>query len=189
MNKYFLDHLLRFKLPITIFVAIIAFTVTYFVSRSERDGVGYTPEQPIKFSHQLHAGQMKIDCEYCHTDVTKSRHASIPATNVCMNCHNLARKDRPEIIKLTKYFNEGKPIPWVRIHRVADFAYFNHSVHVNKGIACASCHGDVAQMDKVGQMNSFTMGACLNCHRDVHKKFPELKNAKLGPENCAACHR
>lgn len=189
MTNSFIDYLIRVRLPITIFVAICAFAVTYFASRAERDGVGYTPDQPIAFSHKLHAGQLKIDCQYCHTTVEKSRFASIPSASTCMNCHVVARKDRPEIIKLTKMYNEGKPILWNRIHKVPDYAYFNHSKHVNKGIQCQSCHGNVEEMEKVGQMNSFTMGACLDCHRNPEERMPYLKNVKKGPDNCSACHR
>ena len=114
----------------------------------------------------------------------------VPAVATCMNCHTVARKDRPEIIKLTEYYRDGKPLKWKRIHKVPDYAYFNHSVHVNKGIDCTACHGEITQMEKVGQMNSFTMGSCLNCHRDAHAKFPELQDKiKTGPEYCSACHR
>jgi len=189
MKNSLLDYILRVRLPITLFVVITSFTITYFASRTERDGIGYKPDQPINFSHKLHAGTMKIDCQYCHTGVEKSRHASIPPAATCMNCHKTARKDRPEIIKLAKFYNEGVSIPWKRIHKVPDYAYFNHSVHVNKGIECRQCHGNVEQMDKVAQMNSFTMGSCLNCHRTIHEKLPELKNINKGPENCYACHR
>lgn len=189
MNKSLLDHILRIRLPITLFVAILSFALTYFASRAERDGIGYSPQQPIAFSHKLHAGDMQIDCQYCHIGVEKSRHATIPAVATCMNCHTVARKDRPEIVKLTKYYNEGKALEWKRIHKVPDFAYFNHSVHVNKGIDCVNCHGDVRQMEVVGQMNSFTMAACLDCHRNIHEKIPELKNINQGPDNCWACHR
>lgn len=189
MSNSVIDYLLRIRLPIIVFVAIASFALTYFVSRSERDGVGYTPEQPINFSHALHAGQMKIDCQYCHSSVEKTRHASIPAVATCMNCHSVARKDRPEIIKLTKYYNEGTPLIWKRIHKVPDYAYFNHSIHVVKGIECQSCHGPVEEMDKVGQMNPFTMGDCLACHRNAQEKLPYLKEVKNGPDNCWACHR
>lgn len=189
MSNHVIDYLLRIRLPILVFVAAASFAVTYFISRPEREGLGYAPEQPIKFSHALHAGTMKIDCQYCHTGVEKSRHASIPSVNVCMNCHSIARKDRPEIIKLTKYYNEGVALPWKRVHKVPDYAYFNHSVHVNKGIQCESCHGDVARMEVVAQVNSFTMGACLDCHRNSAAKLPYLTNVKKGPENCWACHR
>jgi len=190
VKKTVLDYALKVRLPVTVFVIILSFTLTYFISRPERDGIGYAPEQPIKFSHKLHAGTMKIDCQYCHTGVEKSRFATIPTASICMNCHTIARKDKPEILKLAGYFNNGKAIPWKRIHRVPDYAYFNHSVHVNKGIDCKNCHGDVARMDVVSQVHSFTMGSCLNCHRSAHEKLPELaRQIKNGPDNCNACHR
>ena len=132
---------------------------------------------------------MQIDCQYCHVVVEKSRHAMVPAVATCMNCHTIARKDRPEIVKLTEYYNEGKPLEWKRIHKVPDYAYFNHSIHVNKGIDCTSCHGEIMQMEKVGQMNSFTMASCLDCHRNAHDKLPYLEKVNNGPENCFACHR
>jgi len=189
MSNQLLDYILRIRLPITVFVIIVAFALTYFLSRGERDGVGYAPDQPIAFSHQLHAGQMGIDCQYCHTGVEKSRHASIPSVSICMNCHTQARTDKPEIIKLKEYYDQGKMIPWKRVHKVPDYAYFNHSVHVNKGILCVSCHGEVTQMVKIAQVNPFTMGACLECHRNAQQRLPYLQNVKNGPEYCWACHR
>ncbi|HUX60735.1 MAG TPA: cytochrome c3 family protein [Ignavibacteriaceae bacterium] len=189
MKKSLLDYILRVRLPITLFIIIASFTVTYFATRAERDNVGYSPVQPINFSHKLHAGEMKIDCQYCHTGVELSRHAMVPPPHTCMNCHSIAKKDSPEIKKLTAYYMEQKPIPWVRVHKVPDFVYFNHSVHVNMGIKCESCHGDVAQMDRIVQVHSFAMSACLNCHRNAKEKLPYLKNIKNGPENCYACHR
>jgi hypothetical protein len=189
MKKTFLDYVLRVRLPITLFIALTSFTITYFASRAERDGIGYTPDQPINFSHKLHAGDMKIDCQYCHTGVEKSRVAMVPPLETCMNCHRIARKDRPDIIKLTKYYNEGTALPWKRIHKLPDFVFFNHSVHVNKGIDCVNCHGDVRQMEQIGQMNSFAMSACLDCHRNAHSRLPDLKNINNGPDNCFACHR
>lgn len=190
MKKAFLDHALKVRLPITIFVILTSFVITFYASRSERDGVGYAPEQPINYSHKLHAGEMGIDCQYCHVGVEKGRHAMIPPVSTCMNCHSMARKDKPEIKKLIKYYEEGKPIEWKRVHKVPDYAYFNHSVHVNKGIDCASCHGDVRKMEKITQVHAFTMSNCLNCHRDPHAKMPYLsEEVKKGPENCNACHR
>jgi hypothetical protein len=189
MNKFLLDHGLKVRLPVTIFVALATFAVTYYVSYAERNNIGYTPEQPIKYSHRLHAGEMKIDCQYCHVGVEKSRHAIVPSVNICMGCHTLAKKDSPEIKKLAEYYKKGTPLPWKRVHKVPDFAYFNHSVHVNKGIACQSCHGEISEMETVGQAESFTMGACLNCHRNAHEKLPNIPDLKNGPENCAACHR
>lgn len=189
MKKSVLDYALKVRLPLTLFVIIMAFVITFYVSRSERDGIGYAPDQPIAFSHKLHAGDMEIDCQYCHTGVEKGRHALVPSVNTCMNCHTVARKDRPEIIKLTKYYEEGKPLPWKRIHRIPEYAYFNHSVHVNKGVECATCHGDIAKMEKVEQVKGWTMTACIDCHRDPHAKMPYLVEVNNGPENCFACHR
>jgi len=189
MNSSFLDYILRNRLSVTLFVVTASFIITFFASRSERDGVGYTPEQPIKYSHRLHAGDMQIDCQYCHVAVEKSRHAMVPAIATCMNCHTVARKDSPEIIKLTEYYNSGKTLKWKRVHKVPDYAYFNHSVHVNKGIKCESCHGEIKQMEVVGQMNSFTMRNCLSCHRNSHEKLPYLEDVKKGPEYCYTCHR
>ena len=190
VKKTALDYLLKVRVPVTVFVILAAFAITYFVSRPERDGIGYKPEQPIDFSHKLHAGEMNIDCQYCHIGVEKQRHATIPAASICMNCHSVARKNKPEIMKLTEFYESGKPIPWKRIHKVPDYAYFNHSVHVNKGIECAKCHGEVEKMDKIRQVRSFTMGACLDCHRNAHAEMPELADKiKKGPEYCSACHR
>lgn len=190
MKKTILDFALKVRLPITVFVILASFTATYYVSRPERDGLGYQPEQPIAFSHKLHAGEMGIDCKYCHISVEKTRHATVPAASTCMNCHSVAKTDSPEIQKLTKYYQEGKPIPWKRIHQVPEYAYFNHSVHVNNGIDCEHCHGEVEAMEKISQVHSFTMGSCLSCHREPHERMPELKEVvQAGPENCAACHR
>ncbi|MBM2813542.1 MAG: actA [Ignavibacteria bacterium] len=189
MNKKLLDYTLKIRLPITVFVIIIAMSITYYVSRNERDGIGNTPTQPILFSHKLHAGDMKIDCQYCHTGVTKGRHALIPSVGTCMNCHSVARKDKPEIQKLTKIFLSGEALQWQRVHRTADYVYFNHSSHVSKNIDCKYCHGDVAAMEKISQVHSFTMGSCVDCHRTAHKSFPEIAGLKKGPDHCWACHR
>jgi hypothetical protein len=189
MKKTALDYTLKIRLPIVLFVIALSFVLTFYVSRSERDGIGYAPQQPINFSHKLHAGQMQIDCQYCHTGVAKYRKALVPSVNICMNCHTVARKDRPEIIKLTQYYQKENPIPWKRVYRVPDYVYFNHSVHVNKGIKCETCHGNVKEMPVLEQVKGFTMTACLDCHRNAQENLPYLKNIKNGPENCAACHR
>jgi hypothetical protein len=189
MKRASLDYILRIRLPIVVFVALAAAVVTYYVSRAERDGVGYAPAQPVAFSHKLHAGTMRIDCQYCHTGVTVSAHAMVPPPATCMNCHSVARKTRPEIIKLTKFYEEGTAFPWKRVHRVPDYAYFNHSVHVNRGIACANCHGDVENMDVVAQVSQFTMGACLDCHRRATESLAQIPGIAKGPEYCWACHR
>ena len=189
MKKSALDYTLKVRIPLAVFTILAAFAATYFISRMERDGVGYQPEQPIHYSHKLHAGEMEIDCQYCHTGVTKGRHALVPSANICMNCHTVARKDKPEIIKLTDYYEKGIPIPWKRVHKVPAYAYFNHSVHVNNGIQCETCHGEIREMEVVQQVRSFTMGQCLDCHRNPEQNLPYLEKVKKGPENCWACHR
>ncbi len=189
MKASLLDYILRNRFPVTIFVAVIAFIITFFASRAERDGVGYTPDQPINYSHKLHAGELQIDCQYCHVAVEKSRNAMVPAVATCMNCHSVVKKDSPEIIKLTEYYNSGKSLQWKRVHKVPDYAYFDHSAHVNKGITCETCHSEIKQMEKVGQMNSFTMRNCLSCHRNAEERLPYLSNVKQGPTDCTTCHR
>ncbi|MFA8341755.1 MAG: cytochrome c3 family protein [Rhodothermaceae bacterium] len=198
MKKRTLDYILKVRLPLVLFVVALSFVLTFYISRAERDGIGYTPEQPINYSHKLHAGDMKIDCQYCHTGVEKGRHALVPSVSICMNCHTVAKTDSPEIIKLTEYYNKGIPVPWKRIHKVPDYAYFNHSVHVNKGIDCADCHGDIRRMEKVSQVKGWTMTACLDCHRNPEKiikselslaNIGDISKMKKGPENCWACHR
>ncbi|MCX7880396.1 MAG: cytochrome c family protein [Ignavibacteria bacterium] len=190
MLKSQLDYILKVRVPIAAFVVVVTYIITFFVSKPERDGVGYAPEQPINFSHKLHAGDMQIDCKYCHIGVEKGRFATIPSTNICMGCHSVARKDKPEIIRLSQMFMDNIPIKWKRIHRLGDFAYFNHSVHINKGIECKYCHGEVEKMDVVQQVHRLTMGACLDCHRNPHKNMPDLKaQVSKGPEYCGSCHR
>jgi len=189
MNTSLLDYNLKVRLPLILFTAAAAFAAAYFASRAERDGVGYAPAQPIAFSHRLHAGQMRIDCQYCHTGVAVSASAGIPPASTCMNCHTVARKNRPEIIKLAKFNEQGTALPWKRVHRVPDYAYFNHSVHVNKGIDCANCHGAVENMDVLSQVSQFTMAACLDCHRRAPEILSAVPGIQKGPDNCGACHR
>jgi mono/diheme cytochrome c family protein len=138
---------------------------------------GYQPVQPIKYSHELHAGAMKIECQYCHTGAFKSKNASIPSLNVCMNCHKSVKTESPEIHKIydalgydpntTKYDStKAKPIQWVRIHNLPDLAYFNHSQHVKVGaIKCQTCHGPVETMKEVYQYSPLTMKWCIQCHK------------------------
>jgi len=189
MNRTLLEYTLRVRVPFLIFVAIASISVTYFVSRPTREGIGYAPAQPIAFSHKLHAGTMKIDCAYCHIGVYESRYALVPAASTCMNCHTIARKTRPEIVKLANYYDEDKPIPWRRVHKLPDFVYFSHSFHVNAGIHCQDCHGNVQDMDVMKQVSSFTMSACLDCHRNAAARLSYIPNIAAGPTQCVACHR
>lgn len=127
--------------------------------------VGYQPEQPVHYSHKLHAGEMGMDCRYCHFNVERGAHAGVPPTEVCMNCHDLVKTTSPEIIKIREAFISGRPIPWVRVHKLPEFAYFNHSAHVNKGVSCVSCHGRVDQMEVVREVEPLSMSWCIECHR------------------------
>ena len=126
---------------------------------------GYQPEQPIPFSHVLHSGVMKMECLYCHSTAEKGAHAGVPSTDVCMGCHSIVRTDSPHIQKLTEYYNNNEPVPWVRIHRLPDHSYFSHQWHVAAGIACQTCHGPVQEMPVVRQWQKLEMGACMECHR------------------------
>lgn len=184
---------LLFFIPVTL-VLVLAGVIYIFPSPSNQ---GYAPEQPIPFSHKLHAGQYKIDCRYCHFGAWKSQHAGIPPMNVCMNCHRVVKTDSPYIQQLTKAYHEGKPIEWVRIHELPDHARFNHRPHVMKGINCTTCHGEVAQMDRVVQKQPLTMGWCLSCHRgkDVPFEVERLieegqkqEDGSIAPSSCYTCH-
>jgi len=149
------------------------------------NNTGYSPEQPIPFSHKIHAGDNKIPCLYCHAEATLSRHATVPSLNVCMNCHGVVKTDSPFIQELTKKYKEGKPIEWVRVHDLPDHVYFSHKRHLAKNIKCEACHGDVAQMDRIFQKETLLMGFCVNCHRT--NKGPTGEDQK-GPTDCYTCH-
>ena len=136
---------------------------------------GYAPEQPIAFSHKLHAGKLELDCKYCHSNVEKGPHATVPPLSTCMGCHSVVAKEQPEIKKLQDYWERGIPVPWVRIHRVPDYVYFTHQAHIKAGLDCATCHGDVASFERVAQVRPLEMGDCVSCHRgtDIAEKAHE----------------
>ena len=129
---------------------------------------GYMPAQPVPYSHALHAGELGIDCRYCHTGVETGAKATLPSTEICMNCHSNIKKESDKLKLVRESFESGMPIEWVRVHDLADFAYFDHSAHVTRGIGCVSCHGRVDQMDEAGvhQAMPLNMGWCLKCHRE-----------------------
>jgi menaquinone reductase, multiheme cytochrome c subunit len=141
------------------------FVVWFWFSPWHTD-VGYQPHQPIAYSHKLHAGDLGMDCRYCHNIVEESKHAGVPPTATCMNCHAYVRTDSPLLAPLRKSWTDGTPIPWVRIHKAPDYAYFDHSAHVNAGVGCVSCHGRVDRMEVVAQREALTMSWCLDCHRN-----------------------
>jgi cytochrome c7-like protein len=125
--------------------------------------------QPIQFSHAHHVGGMGIDCRYCHTSVEESAFANIPPTKTCMNCHSQIWANAPILEPVRASFRDNKPLTWTRVHDLPDFVYFNHSIHVNKGVGCATCHGRVDQMPLVYQENTLFMSWCLDCHRNPAK--------------------
>jgi mono/diheme cytochrome c family protein len=174
-----------------IFTAIVLggyLTVSNAVSLGRQQG--YAPTQPIKFSHKIHAGANKIDCQYCHDGARRSKHASIPGASTCMNCHKAINKGpkygTEEIGKIYAsagynvdkqvYDKASKPIEWIRIHNLPDHAYFNHSQHVVAGkVACQECHGKVQEMEVVQQHAPLSMGWCINCHRNKEVQFKDNK--------------
>ena len=192
-------------------LAFVVFFFWYWGSPKFTD-VGYRPVQPVKYSHKLHAGDMGMDCRYCHSQIEQSRHANIPPTQTCMNCHKVVGLDNPNLAPVRESWDTGTPIEWVRVHKLPDYAYFNHAAHLRAGIGCIECHGNVRQMEVVEQVKPLSMGWCLDCHRnpDPHirpiseltnmewtpppdhaefvKRFKEERNINP-PEDCSACHR
>lgn len=186
--------------------------ITYY-STPKYTRVGYQPIQPVSFSHNVHANQLGIDCRYCHDGVERSWYSNVPSASTCMNCHNQVLKDDPRLALVRESAASGKPIPWVQIHKVPDYVYFNHSVHVNRGVSCVKCHGPVNKMDEVRHDKPLSMAFCLECHRDPasHIRHPsEVYNLDLqiSPEEqqkrgtkfvhdwkvnasqgCSTCHR
>jgi hypothetical protein len=174
-----------------------------------------TREQPVQFSHKHHVGDDGIDCRYCHTSVETSAFAGIPPTKTCMNCHSVLFNNADYLEPVRESYRTGKSIEWVKIHRLADFVYFNHSIHVNKGIGCSTCHGRVDDMPLIFQANTLLMQWCLDCHRnpeahlrpmdqvfamdwqpgpdqeELGRKFAKERNLRTTAEltSCSTCHR
>jgi hypothetical protein len=203
---------LGFLVAVLLIVAVI---LAWRVHTGPPVAVGAPVEQPIPFSHKHHVGDDGIDCRYCHTSVEKSSFAGLPQTEICMTCHSQLFKDAPVLAPLFQSFETGKPLHWNRVHDLPDFVYFNHSIHVNKGIGCASCHGEVDQMPLTWRTQSLEMQWCLSCHREpehyirpreqvfnLHWQPSEAEQAVLGPllvkqyhvqkeriTDCSICHR
>jgi hypothetical protein len=190
----------------------------YFTPKYTR--VGFQPTQPVPFSHSIHVKQLGLDCRYCHDGVEKSWYSNVPAADTCMNCHSAVRADDPKLEPVrASYKDANKPVEWVQIHKLPDYVYFNHSVHVNRGVSCVECHGRVDEMDEVRHEKHFSMTFCLDCHRELSPENGD-PNKRLRPldkitdlaydrssdpankdrnfvkewhvktsENCSACHR
>ena len=191
---------------------VVAGVTYYFTPKYSR--VGYQPVQPVSFSHEIHAGQLGMDCRSCHNDVEKSWFSNIPTAETCMRCHSSVLKDDPRLKPIRESFENKKPVKWVQVHKTPDYVYFNHAVHVNRGVSCVECHGRVDQMDEVKHAKPLSMAFCLDCHRNPHEHVrPQSEVFNLGwepgedwederegtalvnklklrtAESCSACHR
>jgi hypothetical protein len=169
-------------IPLIILLGAFGWQVKMIVSDAIRLGrqENYAPDQPIKFSHKVHAGENGIDCMYCHTTVEQGKSAGIPAANLCMNCHVIIREGtnsgKFEIAKVVNASESGTPIEWNRIHNLPDHVFFSHAVHVGSGkLDCTQCHGPVEEMDIVKQHSDLSMGWCVNCHRETEVNFTDNK--------------
>lgn len=210
-------HKIKWKfIPMIIFIGAFGWQVKMIVTDALKLGrqENYAPDQPVKFSHKVHAGDNGIDCMYCHTTVEEGKSAGIPATNLCMNCHIIIREGtnsgKFEIAKVVEASETGQPIEWTRIHNLPDHVFFSHAVHVGSGkLDCAQCHGPVEEMDIMEQHSDLSMGWCVNCHRETEVDFgnngyydhyvklhEDLKSgaidsvtaADIGANDCMRCH-
>ncbi len=198
---------------------VVTAGLTYFFT-PKYTRVGYQPTQPVPFSHSIHVQQLGLDCRYCHDGVEKSWYSNVPAADTCMNCHSAIRANDPKLEPVrASYKDQKKPVEWVQVHKLPDYVYFNHSVHVNRGVSCVECHGRIDQMDEVRHEKQFSMTFCLDCHRELSPengdpnkrlrpldKITDLAYERSGDtanrdrdfvkewhiktsENCSACHR
>jgi len=215
-------------------VTVIAIVWYYFTPSYWE--VGYMPDQPIAYNHQLHAGTLGIDCRYCHSNVEDSKHANVPSPNVCMNCHTVADDksgylalamtqdgsspsphwQSADLSRLRTAYQSAEAIDWDRIHKLPDYAHFQHAAHINAGVSCYSCHKRIDQMPVVYQSEPLSMGWCLECHRAPENHLVDTTQVKVTdlakveellsrpdyaqtvglelasrvnpPENCGACH-
>ncbi len=186
---------------IVLALGLVGATAATVVARVAHLGVqrGYAPAQPIAFSHRLHAGDNQIPCLYCHDAARRSRHAGIPSSSLCMNCHALLEKQTSALERIREAALLDRPLmSWVKVHNLPDFVAFNHSRHVGAGVACQRCHGPVETMERIAQVAPLTMGWCLECHRE-HAGIPAGPLARAARRlealpplasglDCASCH-
>jgi hypothetical protein len=193
-------------------LAVLAWGVYELSASPYVTDVNVAKDQPVPFSHKHHVGELGLDCRYCHTAVESSSSAGMPPTQTCMTCHSQIWVNSSMLEPVRTSYRDDKSIQWIRVNAVPDFVYFNHSIHVNKGVACVTCHGPVGDMPLTWRANTLQMGWCLDCHRspekfvrprenvfDIHYKEPanqEELGKKLMKEykiqsltNCTTCHR
>jgi len=186
---YLLDNTARVWLPAGLVAVLTTVLVVGVVTEPDRYALGFAPEQPLPFSHKLHAGDNEIPCGYCHSGATRSRYAQVPQLSKCLNCHNVTRTDSPYIEKIRGMVEAGKPLRWKRVYALPDHVYFNHQPHIGAGIECQECHGPVETMEVLERAMNMRMGKCLECHRGEKTYVVGPKPAVEGPTNCWACHR
>jgi hypothetical protein len=216
MPKLFPKSVNKLPLQLTLYLVVVACIATagvdyYMTPKYTR--VGYAPIQPVPYSHKKHVGELGLDCRYCHNFIDTAG-SSIPTAQTCMNCHSQIKTASPALEVVRDSFQTGKPIPWVHVHVLPSFVYFDHSIHVNRGVSCVECHGKVNEMDVVTQMKPFSMGFCLDCHRDPashvrekadifnldSKTIAESQSRQAAvnfvhdwkinpPQSCSTCHR
>ena len=206
------DKFLRVFLVAALIVAAVAISLAAWLFNPRQTEIGYSPQQPVAYSHKLHAGDLGIDCRYCHFTVERAAMAALPPTEICMNCHTRVKNTSPLLAPVRESYANGTPIQWVRVHRLPDYVFFNHSSHVNAGVSCVSCHGRVDQMIEVKQVEPLNMLWCLDCHRNPAPRIrprefvtklgwtPDRDPAAIGreliaanriapPTDCSGCHR
>ena len=218
MSNIFPKSVNKLPLQILLFLGltagIVSAGITYYAT-PKYTRVGYAPTQPVPFSHALHAGQLGMDCRYCHNNVEQSGYANIPTAQTCMNCHNQVKTDSPLLAPIRAAYESGDSVPWVRIHQAPDYVYFNHAVHVARGVSCVDCHGKINEMEVVYHSKPLSMGWCLDCHREPEKfirdpklvtdldwEHPGGEKARIEegkkfvhdwniqpPQSCSGCHR
>jgi hypothetical protein len=205
----------RLSLLFVVALPVVAAGFGYYAVRSPMTTeVGVAKAQPIPFSHRQHAGDLGLDCRYCHIAVEESNTAGVPATETCMGCHAQIDADSPAIELVRTSLADAQPLEWIRVHSLADYAYFNHAIHVTQGIGCETCHGRIDQMEVVAKTETLQMAWCLDCHREPERYIrprdqivtmgwiPEIDQAILGPQlvaeygihvapldDCSICHR
>lgn len=218
MSHIFPKSANRLPLQIVIFLVVfggIVTAATTYYATPKYTRVGYAPIQPVPFSHALHAGELGMDCRFCHSTVEKAGHAAVPTAQTCMNCHSAVKTDSALLAPIRESYESGDPVEWVRVHEAPDYVYFNHAVHVNRGVSCVDCHGRIDQMEVVTHSKSLSMGFCLDCHREPaeHLRDPSLVtqldwehpggiDAQIAegeqfihdwninpPQSCSGCHR
>lgn len=207
------NTLSRFTAVATVGLVVLGLSLWGRVQRSPyTSDVRVAKTQPVPFSHEHHVSGIGLDCRYCHTEVESTSFAGIPPTSTCMNCHRQIWSAAPMLEPVRESSRSGKSLEWVRVHDLPDFAYFNHSIHVARGVGCKSCHGAVDKMPLTWQTEPLTMGWCLDCHRDPAPHLrpksevfnmawvPPADQRARGqelmamhqiqpPQSCSGCHR